>query len=442
MKSISIFGVGKLGFPIVACFASKGYRVIGYDVNPATIKAVNERKPGIFEPGLAELLEKPGELSATDDYLYAVKNSDVTFIVVPTPSMPDGSFTTKYAEAAAEQVAAGIKNKNTYHLVAITSTVLPGVTESRIKTLLEKNSGKKCGRDFGLCYSPEFIALGSVIRNFLNPDVILIGESDAKAGKLLENIYKSVCENNPPVVRTTIQNAELAKISLNAYITMKISFANVIAELCEHLPQGDAEAVTRMLGFDTRIGKKYLSGALAYGGPCFPRDNKAFAFFAKQVGCQARLAEATDAENVHQNQRIVAMVKEKVGNLKGKRIAMLGLTYKPDTEVTEESAAVKIAAALMKEGAKLAVYDPAGMSGARELLGDKGITYAGSAKECLQSADFCILSTPWAEFKSLQPEDFTTAMKNPTLLDCWKFFDRTKFSRVMTYSAIGLNPDK
>jgi UDPglucose 6-dehydrogenase len=442
MKTISVFGIGKLGFPIIACFAAKGYRVIGYDINKETIKAVNERKPGIYEPGLAELLQKPGELSATDDYLHAVQNSDVTFIVVPTPSMPDGSFTTKYAEAAAGQIAAGIKNKDSYHLVALTSTVLPGVSESKIKTLLENISGKKCGQDFGLCYSPEFIALGSVIRNFLNPDVVLIGESDKQAGDMLEEIYKTVCENDPPIVRTNLENAELAKISLNAYVTMKISFANTIGELCERLPQGDAEAVTKMLGFDSRIGKKYLSGALAYGGPCFPRDNKAFAFFARQLGCQARLAEATDAENVHQNQRIVAMIKGKTGALRGKKIAILGLTYKPDTEVIEESAAMKIAAALMKEGAKLAVYDPAGISGAREILGDKGIRYAGSAIECLKDADFCVLSTPWTEFKSLKPEDFTAAMRKPALLDCWKFYDQAEFSNKMEYYAIGLNPGK
>jgi UDPglucose 6-dehydrogenase len=440
MKAVSVFGIGKLGFPIVACFASKGYRVIGYDVNPATVKAVNERKPGIFEPGLNELLKKAGDLSATDDYEYAVANSEISFIVVPTPSLPDGSFTTQYVEAAAGKIAAGLKNKKAYHIVVLTSTVLPGGTEGKVKPLLEKTSGKKCGRDFGLCYSPEFIALGSVIRNFLNPDVILIGESDSKAGQLLEEVYQSVCENKPPVVRTSLRSAELAKISLNAYITMKISFANVIAELCEHLPEGDAEAVTRMLGYDTRIGKKYLSGALAYGGPCFPRDNKAFAFFARQLGCEARLAEATDRENEHQNERIVALVKEKVGNVRGMRIAMLGLTYKPDTDVTEESAAVKIADALIKAGAILAVYDPAGMGNARRVLGVKDINYAGSAIECLKGADFCILATPWEEFKGLQPEDFTGNMKKPVMLDCWKIYDRARFSRKMEYFVIGMNP--
>lgn len=436
-RTISVFGLGKLGFPIAACFASKGYRVIGYDPNPEAIKAVNERKPNIREPGLAEMLQKPLDLSATNSYKDAVTQSEVTFIVVPTPSQKDGSFSTKHAEAAAQQIAEGLKEKNGYHLVVLTSTVLPGATEGRIKPILEKVSGKKCGSDFGLCYSPEFIALGSVIRDLLNPDVILIGESDPKSGKALSEVYQAFCNNNPPIVRTAITNAELAKISLNAYVTMKISFANTISELCEKLPGGDAEVVSRILGADSRIGRKYLSGALAYGGPCFPRDNKAFAFFAKTIGCEARLAEATDSENRHQNERILALVKEKLGEVKGKKIAILGLTYKADTDVVEESAAIYIASALLAEGAKLSVYDPAGMGNARKELGERIVSYAGSVKECLKDADYCILATPWAEFKSLRPEDFLSGMKKPGLLDCWKIYDRDEFSREIDYQTIG-----
>jgi UDPglucose 6-dehydrogenase len=422
---------------MAASFASKGFRIIGVDVNQEAIRAVNERQPHIHEPGLTELLKKPVELSATDDYRSAVQNSEVTFIIVPTPSLADGSFSTEYAEAAAEQIASGIKNKDVYHLVVLNSTVLPGATEGRIKPILEKVSGKKCGPDFGLCYSPEFIALGSVIQDFLNPDVVLIGESDSKSGELLEEIYKNVCDNNPPVVRMSIRSAELAKISLNAFVTMKISFANVIAELCEHLPEGDAAAVSRMLGFDSRIGRKYLSGGLAYGGPCFPRDNKAFAFFARQIGCVARLAEATDHENRHQNERVVALVKQKVGDIRGKNIAILGLTYKPHTDVIEESAAIKIASALLKEGARLSVYDPASMGNARKVLGEKDVSYARSVKECLKDGEFCILATPWPEFKSLKPEDFTASMKRAVLLDCWRIYDRASFIQKMEYTVIG-----
>ena len=311
MSAISVFGIGKLGFPIVACLAYRGYRVIGVDVDPKIVAGVNKRSPLIYEPGLAELLREPGDLSATSDYRYAIENTDMTFIVVPTPSQEDGSFSTSYVEAVGEQIAIGLRGKSSFQVVVLTSTVLPGITEGVVRPLLEKTSGKKCGVDFGLCYSPEFIALGSVIRDFMNPDVILIGESDPKSGELLSEVYHRVCENNPPVVRTTLYNAELAKISLNAFVTMKISFANTLAELCERIPGGDVEAVSRVLGFDSRIGRKYLSGALAYGGPCFPRDNRAFTAFAKRVGCRARLSEATDAENEHQNERIVELVKQR-----------------------------------------------------------------------------------------------------------------------------------
>ena len=439
MSSVSVFGLGKLGLPIVACFAHKGYRVIGVDVDPKIIEAVNEGKSPIYEPGLAELLEESGDFSATSDYRYAVLNSDMSFIVVPTPSQEDGSFSTKYVEAVVEKIAIGLRDKSDFQVVVLTSTVLPGATEGVVKPLLEEVSGKKCGLDFGLCYSPEFIALGSVIRDFLNPEVLLIGESDARSGELLSEVYQTVCDNNPPMVRTTIYNAELAKISLNAFVTMKISFANMLAEFCERIPDGDAEAVSRLLGFDSRIGRKYLSGALAYGGPCFPRDNKAFSSFAKRIGCEARLAEATDVENEHQKKRIVELVKQRIGEIRGKNIAILGLTYKPDTDVIEESAAIKVASNLLKEGAGLSVYDPVGMENARRILGEKNIRYAGSVKGCLQDTDFCILATPWDEFKSLEPEDFTANMKKPALLDCWRIFDRSKFSQKMEYLAIGLN---
>jgi UDPglucose 6-dehydrogenase len=438
MKSISVFGIGKLGFPIIACFAKHGYRVIGFDINPDVVKSVNEKRPLIYEPGLTELLQESEGISATDDYLYAVNNSEATFIVVATPSQADGSFSTEYAEAAAEQIASGIRNKDSYHLIILTSTVLPGVTQGKIKTILEKTSGKKCGQDFGLCYSPEFIALGTVIRDFLNPDVVLIGESDKKAGDLLSEMYKNVCENDPPIVRMSINSAELAKISLNAFVTMKISFANTIAELCEHIPDGDSEAISSMLGLDSRIGRKYLSGALAYGGPCFPRDNKAFTFFARQTGCDARLAEATDTENRHQNDRILSIIKQKIGNVRDKKIAILGLTYKPNTDVIEESAAVKIADALLQQGAHLSIYDPAAMENARRILGDRDIRYTASAKECLKGAELCILATPWPEFKDLKPEDFLNSMQRPVILDCWRFFDTTGYTEKIEYTTIGL----
>jgi UDPglucose 6-dehydrogenase len=193
-----------------------------------------------------------------------------------------------------------------------------------------------------------------------------------------------------------------------------------------------------LLGNDSRIGRKYLSGGLAYGGPCFPRDNKAFAHVAKKFGCEARLSLATDKENEHQNERIAALVEKNIGSIKGKKISILGLSYKANSEVVEESAAVKITSHLLKKCANLFVYDPAAMDNARKVLGTKGITYVNSAQECLKDSEFCLLATPWDEFKKMSPNDFTGNMKKARLLDCWGIYNRPEFKEKIDYYTIGL----
>jgi UDPglucose 6-dehydrogenase len=442
VKTLSVIGIGKLGLPLAAYCAHKGYKVIGVDVSKATVESVNKGVSPIYEPGLDELLKHShGRLTATTDYKFAVENSDVTFILVPTPSEDHGGFSNKLVEAAAENVADGLKQKKGFHVIAITSTVMPGTCETVVKPLLERVSGKKCGVDFGLCYNPEFIALGSVIRDLASPDVVLIGESDKKSGDILSEIYKTVCSNNPPIARMSTYNAELAKLALNVFVTTKISLANAFAEICEQLPGGDIDAVTKFLGLDSRIGQKYLKGGLGYGGPCFPRDNLAFIYLAQQLNSQAWLQQATNRVNRHQNERIAKLVESKLGNIKNKIIALLGITYKPDSDVVEASAALETAKELLKKGAHLKIYDPAGNVNAQQVLGSKNVIYATSVKECLGSAQLCILATPWEEFKSLTPEDFITNMDKPAVLDCWRFFDGEQFAGKIDYLAIGINPE-
>jgi UDPglucose 6-dehydrogenase len=429
--------LGKLGLPMAVHFAHKGFRVIGVDIDSQLVEAVNRRECPICEPGVPELLRSSGgSFTATNDYREAIENSEASFIIVPTPSEASGGFSTKYVEAAGKKIAENLKHKNDYHLIVVTSTVLPGATDS-LRELLEQDSGRKCGNDFGLCYSPEFIALGSVLHGLSNPDLVLIGESDPRSGEMLCEIYKKVCENNPPIARTDFCNAELGKLLLNAYVTMKISFANILAELCERIPGGDADAVSGILGLDRRIGRKYLTGGLGFGGPCFPRDNRAVARFAQSVGVNTKLARATDEVNRYQIGRMVAFMKQRVGQLKGRKVAILGLTYKPDTDVVEESAALDIAEALLREGARVSVYDPAGMENARAIL-RRQVKYVSSVDECLRDSELCILATPWDEFKSLKAEDFIENMRKPVVLDCWRVFDRFEFRKKLEYFAIGL----
>jgi UDPglucose 6-dehydrogenase len=368
-----------------------------------------------------------------------VENSDITFILVPTPSEKDGGFSTKYAEEAARNIAEALKHKTDFHVVALTSTVMPGATETVVKPILENISGKKCGADFGLCYNPEFIALGSVIKDLASPDAVLIGESDKKSGDILVEVYKTVCTNNPPIARMSTYNAEVAKLALNVFVTTKISLANAFAEICEQLPGGDIDAVTGFLGLDSRIGPKYLKGGLGYGGPCFPRDNLAFITLAQQLNTHAWLQQATHQVNRHQNERIARLVESQLGGVKNKTISMLGITYKPNTDVVEASAALEMAKELIKKGAHLKIYDPAGNENARRVLGDKNVVYATSVKECLKGTQLCILATPWDEFKRLKPEDFVANMEKPLLLDCWRFFDRGTFTARIGYFALGVN---
>jgi UDPglucose 6-dehydrogenase len=441
VKTLSVIGIGKLGLPLAAYCAHKGYKVIGVDVSKATVEFVSKGVSPIYEPGLDELLKNShGRLTATTDYKFAVENSDVTFILVPTPSEDHGGFSNKLVESAAENIAEGLKQKKGFHVIAITSTVMPGTCETVVKPLLERVSGKKCSIDFGLCYNPEFVALGSVIRDLASPDTVLIGESDKKSGDILSEVYNIICTNNPPIARMSIYNAEVAKLALNVFITTKISLANAFAEICEQLPGGDIDAVTKFLGLDSRIGPKYLKGGLGYGGPCFPRDNLAFIYLAQQLNSQEWIQQATHRVNRRQNERIAKLVEGKLGNIRNKSIALLGITYKPNTDVVEASAALEVAKELLKKGAHLKVYDPAGNSSAQQVLGSKNVVYATSAKECLKSAQLCILATPWEEFKGLTPEDFIANMDKPAVLDCWRFFDCEQFAGKIDYLAIGINP--
>ncbi len=230
-------------------------------------------------------------LHATTDAADAVARTDVTFVIVPTPSGADGAFSNAHVIAAVRKIGAALRAKRSYHLVVITSTVMPGATGGPIREALEVAAGRTVGETIGLCYSPEFIALGSVIHDMLNPDFFLIGELDSRSGDMLERIYRAMCENGAPVQRISFVNAELAKIAINTYVTTKISFANMLSDICDHLPGADAVAVTAALGHDSRIGDKYLMPALGYGGPCFPRDTVALASMTRRLGVHADIVE-------------------------------------------------------------------------------------------------------------------------------------------------------
>jgi len=439
---IAVIGLGKLGLCTAACFASKGFKVTGVDIDINKINKINRGISPIEETGLSELLKKTGHnLHATPDYKQAVLNSDVTFIVVATPSLADGSFSNEYLEKSLIKIGQALKAKKAYHLIVVTSTVMPQTVENVARFILERESGKKCGKDFGVAYNPEFIALGSVIHDFLNPDMILIGEMSKRDGDLLQGIYGQACDSKPAFARMRPVNAEITKIALNCYITTKITFANSLAAICEKIKGADAYVISRALGFDSRIGSKYLRPGLGFGGPCFPRDNAAFTAFARLAGSKAKLAEMVDEVNREQPLRIENKIKDLLilakKNKRNARIAFLGLSYKPNTSIIEDSQALNIAQLLISEGYKLTVYDPQAMDKSKKAL-PKGVELCKDAYSVARNSDCLLLATEWNEFKELDFKKIKKLMRQPVLIDGRNIYDPAEMKKMgFTYVGIG-----
>ncbi len=415
MPRVSIVGLGKLGASMVAAIASRGGEVIGVDVNADAVAAVTAGRAPVQETDLdATLAANRARIRATLDVAEAVRDSTITFVIVPTPSDARGAFAFDAAAKAFAAIGMALRDKADYHVVVLTSTVLPGTTRQALLPVLERASGKQAGPDFGLCYSPEFIALGSVIRDFLNPDFTLIGEIDARAGETLEAYYGQVMANHAPARRMSLENAELAKISVNSFVTMKITFANMLASLCEAIPGADVDVVTHALGSDKRIGSKYLTGGLGYGGPCFPRDNVALAFLARALGTPALGPEATDAANVQIPARVVAKIAPLVPP--GGTVGLLGLAYKPASHVIEAAQGAALADACRARGLRVVAFDPL----VAALPGRDDLQMATSAAEVVEVADVVVVATPDPAFTTIDWAALMARRPALVIVDAWR----------------------
>ncbi len=434
---IGVVGLGKLGAVMAALYASRGFDVVGVDQNEWLVEEIRQGRCPIQETGLEELLAScKNKLQVTTTY-DNVRDARIIFIIVPTPSNKNGEFSSDYVLSAVRSIGLVVKGLNQIPLVVVTSTVMPGTMEMVIKPELERIIGKEPS----LCYNPEFIALGSVIRDMEHPDSILIGESDEESGNLLSEFYHQFHGSNvPPISRMSLWNAEFAKLALNTFVTAKISLANTYAMLCNIMPQGDVDSITNFLGLDSRIGHKYLKGGLGYAGECFPRDCRAFITFASKLGIETPLQKATDKVNGMILNSVVKDCLKLLSEYSGETVSVLGLTFKPNTPIVTESQSLSIARILSKHY-RVKVYDPMGIENAKKELGDL-VEYSSDVSSCLYQSDLCVLATPWGIFKELCPRDFD-AMRTRVILDCWRFFDRVKLEQVgVMYFAIGINDAK
>ena len=416
-RTVSIVGLGKLGSPMMAVLAGAGISTIGYDIRRDVVDAVNAGRAPVDEPQLQDYLNRNRDrIRATADLREAVLSSDTTFIIVPTPSDADGVFTNAYVEDALRAIGAVLREKPGYHNVVVSSTVMPGSMDGPLRDAIEHASGRLVGPDLGFCYNPEFIALGSVIRDMESPDVVLIGESDAAAGDALAAIHERYVRNTPSIQRMNWVNAEITKIAINTFVTTKISFANMISGLCDTLDGADTDVVTAAVGADTRVGVKYLKGAVAYGGPCFPRDNRALATLGRQRGVPMTIAEATDQINDWQTERLVAGVKGLCEP--GATVAVLGLAYKPGTSVCEASQGIALAIRLHADGFVVNVSDPMALGGPTPPELPSGVATFDDHEQALEGATVAVVATPWPQYRNLR-------VNGAAVIDPWGFVGPT-----------------
>ena len=354
IDKISLIGLGKLGLPLLVTFANNNQKIIGIDIDKEKINLLKDKRIPFFEPNLNKYL-KSGydniDLNTTFDNV--VNDTDVFIILVNTPSTENGDFSNKYIYDAITELCEKIKETNkSDFLIILSSTVMPG-THLDLINKIETESNKKLNEDFGFVYIPDLVALGSVINDFENPDVLIMGESNKKYGDIAETIYSKIIKNNSPIVRMSLIESEITKVSLNAYITMKISFANFIGNISDKF-NCNPNNITKALGYDRRISPYYLKSGLPFGGTCFPRDTWAFIKMSENVGLDASHIKATQKINEDQ----FDLLYSKVSNHKGKKIGIYGLSFKPHTTVTTESAGYFLYEKLISESYDVSTYDP------------------------------------------------------------------------------------
>jgi len=440
MRHISVVGLGYVGLCTAVCLAVKGYKVIVSSNVRAKVGLINKGISPIYEPRLKTMLQETirnGKLKAVLGREKAVLNSSITFITVGTPSLPSGGINLRFIRSSAKEIGKALMNKQNYHLVVVRSTVSPGTTENVIRPILERYSGKRAGKDFGLAMNPEFLREGSALYDIFHPDRIVIGEFDENSGQMLEGLYRELYGNHIPILRMSLASAEMVKYACNAFLATKISFINQVANICERIAGVDVVKIAYAMGLDPRISPRFLDAGAGWGGSCFPKDVKALIDFSKKIGYRPRLLEEVISINLEQAKHMIELAKEELGNLKDKKIALLGLSFKPNTDDVREASSMRVIDFLLKEGAKVHVFDPVAANNAKKVLG-KRVNYSGTLAECLENADCCMLVTEWDEFKKLRPEDFTQFMKKPLLIDGRRIYDYKEFSKKLRLRAIGL----
>jgi UDPglucose 6-dehydrogenase len=428
---ICMVGTGYVGLVTGACLADLGMNVTCVDVDEAKIAALSRGVIPIYEPGLEELVarnERKGRLRFTTDLPAGIESALVIFIAVGTPPNPDGSPDLTYVRQVAEAVA---EHMNDYKVVVTKSTVPTG-TGKMISDIISARNGRF---EFSIVSNPEFLREGSAVNDFLHPDRIVIGASDARAIEIMKEIYKPLFLRETPFVITDVASAELIKYASNGFLAVKISFINEIAQLCE-LMGANVQDVATGMGLDPRIGPRFLRAGPGFGGSCFPKDTAAAADVARNLGITFELIEAVGRANARTKARMIEKIRGAAGPLAGKIAAVLGLSFKPETDDIRESPALYVVADLLKAGAAVRAFDPAAMENTKALFPQ--LHYAKDAYDCAAGADFVVLLTEWNEFRALDLDTLAQAVRSKTMIDLRNVYDPRELRAAgWNYTGVG-----
>ncbi|MGE4158338.1 MAG: UDP-glucose/GDP-mannose dehydrogenase family protein [Planctomycetota bacterium] len=427
---LAMIGTGYVGLVTGTIFAEKGHQVVCIDIDQRKVDTLNKGGIPIYEPGLKEMVEanrKAGRLTFTHELDKGIRESEVIFICVGTPMDDDGTADLSYVENVARQIA---KNLNGYKLVVEKSTV-PVKTGEKVKKTIEMTAPK--GAEFDVASNPEFLKEGTAIEDALKPDRVVVGVGSDKARAIFSELYKPF---DCPIVFTDINSAEIIKHASNSFLATKISFVNAVANICE-LAGASIDDVVKGMGLDRRISPHFLSAGVGYGGSCFPKDVQAFERIAHELGYNFHLLNEVQEINKRQRNLFVKRIKNALWIVKGKKIAVLGLAFKPETDDMREAPSIDIVRALVDEGAQVSAHDPEAMANARHYFGDK-ITYADSPEKALDGAHALVILTEWKQYRTLDLDDVKRRLAHPIVLDGRNLFSPTEMRRRgFDYRSIG-----
>ena len=427
---ITVIGTGYVGLVSGVCFAEFGFDVVCVDNNLAKVESLQRGEVPIYEPGLDKLMKKnmnAGRLTFSSSTKDSVKDADIIFIAVGTPSKEDGSANLDYVYSAVGELAASV---NKEAVLVIKSTVPVGTTKSVKKFLQDR------GVEIDVAFNPEFLKEGAAIDDFMHPDRVILGVESDKAKKVLSQVYRPLYVFNVPIVFTNLETAELSKYSSNAFLAMKVTFINEIANLCEACG-ADVNDVALAMGLDKRIGDKFLQAGPGYGGSCFPKDTSALADFAKDFGVQMNLVKETISSNSARREKMVKKILSACdGNVEGKDIAVLGVTFKANTDDMRDSPSIEIVKALQKAGANIKVYDPSFSDQAKRIFED--VSWEKNPYDCCNNADVVLILTDWTEFRALNLKELRKRVREPLLIDLRNIYsvDEVKASGFL-YCSVG-----